>query len=173
MKMNRSNGFTLLEVLIALMVFSLGLLGMAGLLIVSVKTTHSAYLRTQASFLAQSMADRMRANTPRVWTGDYDTDYPSGDSDPCDAGAACTRANVATRDKAIWSTQLTDLLPNATASIACTPSGTVTITADEAANGAPYTGLCNVSITWVEANIDRNATDEAPVNQTFAWVFQP
>ncbi len=54
----------MLEVLIALLVFSLGLLGMAGLLIVSVKTNHSAYLRTQASFLAQSMADRMRANMP-------------------------------------------------------------------------------------------------------------
>ncbi len=47
----RHRGFTLLEVLIALLVFSLGLLGMAGLLIVSVKTNHSAYLRTQASFL--------------------------------------------------------------------------------------------------------------------------
>ena len=66
----RHRGFTLLEVLIALLVFSLGLLGMAGLLIVSVKTNHSAYLRTQASFLAQSMADRMRSNMPHVWTAD-------------------------------------------------------------------------------------------------------
>ena len=45
-------GFTLLEVLIALLVFSLGLLGLAGLMVVSVKTNQSAYLRTQASFLA-------------------------------------------------------------------------------------------------------------------------
>ena len=58
----RRNGFTLLEVMIALLVFSLGLLGMAGLLAVSVRTNHGAYLRTQATFLAQSMADRMRAN---------------------------------------------------------------------------------------------------------------
>jgi type IV pilus assembly protein PilV len=171
--MKRSSGFTLLEVLIALLVFSLGLLGMAGLLIVSVKTTHSAYLRTQASFLAQSMADRMRANMPRIWTGDYNTDYPTGDADPCGGGGACTRANVATRDKSIWSTQLTDLLPNATATIACVPAAGVAVTAQEAANGAPYTGLCNLAITWAETNLDRNATDQAPVNQTFSWVFQP
>ena len=48
----RPRGFTILEVLIALLVFSLGLLGMAGLLVISVKTNHSAYLRTQASFMA-------------------------------------------------------------------------------------------------------------------------
>jgi type IV pilus assembly protein PilV len=172
---SHTRGFTLLEVLIALLVFSLGLLGMAGLLIVSVKTTHSAYLRTQASFLAQSMADRMRANMPRIWTGDYNTDYPTGDTDPCDAGATCTRPAVATRDKAIWSTQLSDLLPNAAAVIDCVPSGTVAITGDEAANGAPYTGLCSLQITWVEANLnrDQSGTDTAPVSQTFAWVFQP
>lgn len=166
-------GFTLLEVLIALLVFSLGLLGMAGLLMVAVKTNHSAYLRTQASFLAQSMADRMRANTPRVWAGDYSTSYPSGDTDPCTSAAACTRANVATRDKAIWSTQLIDLLPNATATIACVPSATVNITPAEAQNGAPFSGLCNLSISWSESNLDRNAADTTPVTETFAWVFQP
>ena len=168
-----SSGFTLLEVLIALLVFSLGLLGMAGLLMVAVKTNHSAYLRTQASFLAQSMADRMRANTPRVWTGDYSTTYPTGDTDPCASGAACSRADVATRDKAIWSTQISDLLPNATAVIACTPNAGVTITTDEARNGAPYSGLCDVRISWSESNLDRNAADTAPVTETFAWVFQP
>jgi len=167
------SGFTLLEVLIALLVFSLGLLGMAGLLIVAVKTNHSAYQRTQASFLAQSMADRMRANTQRVWTGDYSTTYPSGDTDPCGSGAACSRADVATRDKAIWSTQLSDLLPNANAVITCTPSGTVNIGPQEAQNGAPFSGLCNLQLSWSESNLDRFAVDTTPATETFAWVFQP
>jgi type IV pilus assembly protein PilV len=169
----RHRGFTLLEVLIALLVFSLGLLGMAGLLIVSVKANHSAYLRTQASFLAQSMADRMRANVPRVWTEDYDTDYPTGDTDPCTSGAACSRADVATRDKAMWSTQLTNFLPNAAATIACTPNAGVTVTTLDQENGAPYDGICNMVITWSEATLDRDAADTTPVTQTFAWTFQP
>lgn len=169
----RRRGFTLLEVLIAMLVFSLGLLGMAGLLIVSVKTNHSAYLRTQASFLAQSMADRMRANMPRVWTSDYDTGYPSGDTDPCTGGGTCTRANIAVRDRAEWSTQITDLLPNGAAQIACVQTPGVNVTAEDAENGAPYAGLCHMQITWSESQLDRSTTDTAPVLQTFAWVFQP
>jgi type IV pilus assembly protein PilV len=172
---NRHRGFTLLEVLIALLVFSLGLLGMAGLLIVSVKTNHSAYLRTQASFLAQSMADRMRANMPQVWVSAYDTSYPSGDTDPCPGGAACSRASIATRDKAVWSTQLGDQLPNAAATIACVPTPGVTVTAQDQQNGAPYAGLCTISIVWNESNLDRDTTgaNTNPVQQTFSWVFQP
>lgn len=165
----RSRGFTLLEVLIALLVFSLGLLGMAAMLIVSVKTNHTAYLRTQASFLAQSLADRMRANIPRVWTGDYDGGYPSGGGDPCAGGAACSRANVAVRDKSEWSTQLTDLLPNSSATLQCTQTGAVTTT--EAENGAPYDGYCDLTIQWSEAALDQQAA--GPDTQTFAWRFQP
>jgi type IV pilus assembly protein PilV len=167
----RHRGFTLLEVLIALLVFSLGLLGMAGLLIVSVKTNHSAYLRTQASFLAQSMADRMRANMPQVWLNAYDTSYPSGGADPCTGGGTCTRANIAIRDKVVWSTQLTDQLPNGAAVIACVPTVGVNVTAQDQKNGAPYAGLCNININWNESSVDRGAT--GPQRQTFVWVFQP
>lgn len=175
----RQRGFTILEVLIALLVFSLGLLGMAGLLVISVKTNHSAYLRTQASFLAQSMGDRMRANVPRVWTGDYDGTYTgtTGDADPCPSGTPCTRAQIATRDKSQWETQLGDQLPNAQAVVACTPDGSVSVTPNEQAAGAPYTGLCNIVISWSEATLDRardGATaDETPTTETFAWTFAP
>jgi type IV pilus assembly protein PilV len=169
----RIRGFTLLEVLIALLVFSLGLLGLAGLMVVSFKTNHSAYLRTQASFLAVSMADRMRANTPRIWTDDYNTTYPTGDTDPCASGAACSRADVATRDKAEWSTQISDLLPNGAATIDCQPAAGVTVNALDAQNGAPYTGLCHIVIQWNEATLDRDQNNAGPTQQTFAWVFQP
>ena len=175
----RPRGFTLLEVLIALLVFSLGLLGMAGLLVISVKTNHSAYLRTQASFLAQSMGDRMRANVPRVWAGDYDGTYTgtTGDTDPCPSGTACSRTQIATRDKAQWETQLGDQLPNGQAIIDCAPDGTVSVTPDEQAGGAPYTGICRIVMSWSEASLDRTQ-DGAPANgnpqlETFAWAFAP
>jgi hypothetical protein len=119
------------------------------------------------------MADRMRANSPQVWAGAYATAYPSGDSDPCGGGGICTRVNVAIRDKAVWSTQLTDQLPNGTAAIACVPTAGVTVSVQDQQNGAPYAGLCAIDILWSESNLDRNAADTAPVQQTFAWVFQP
>ncbi len=128
-RFRNTNGFTLLEVLIALLIFSLGLLGMAGLLVVSVQTNHSAFLRSQATFLSQSIADRMRANVSRVWAGDYNKTYPTSDTDPCLSGAACSNSNVAVRDRAIFSDQLKFLLPNAAATMLCTPSGAITVSA--------------------------------------------
>lgn len=172
MRHNAIRGFSLLEVLIALLIFSLGLMGLAGLMVVSVKTNHSAYLRTQASFLAQSMADRMRANTGWInaYNGTYDIDtVGSGD---CSSDGVCTPTLLVTRDKGVWSRQLTDSLPNPNATIAC--NGATLGTAIHR-GAAPYDGLCTFTINWSEASLDRAETagSNAPVTQTFAWVFQP
>ena len=61
-KMKIKSGFTLIEVLIAMLVLSLGLLGLAGVQARSLKNNVSAYNRAQATQLAYDMADRMRAN---------------------------------------------------------------------------------------------------------------
>ena len=164
--MNRNHGFTLLEVLIALLIFTLGLLGMAGLLVVSVKTNHSAYLRSHASFLGESMADRMRGNLPGVWADAYDTTYPTADTNPCASGGACTTAQIAARDRWMWSSQLTTFLPGAGATIACTP------TAGSLVASGPYDGLCAMTITWREGSLSREA-GPAPPLETFVWMFQP
>lgn len=55
-------GFTLLEVLIALVVLSIGLLSLAGLQATGLRNNHSAYLRSQATLLAYDAIDRIRAN---------------------------------------------------------------------------------------------------------------
>lgn len=166
----RPRGFTLLEVLIAIVVFSVGLLGLAGLMVLSVKTNHSAYLRTQATFIAESMADRMRANTMGVWAKSYDSSaYPTSDTDPCTAGVACDYLKLAVHDKAAFNTQLKTQLPNASATIACTPVGSPNILANP-----PYNGTCSMQITWDEARLGKDSTDTTGrTPQTFAWVFRP
>ncbi len=160
-------GFTLLEVLIALLIFSLGLLGMAGLMVLSVKTNQSAFLRTQATFLAQAMMDRMRANTGQIPA--YAITYPAAGVDPCAAGAACGPAAIAAHDIAIWSTQLTDSLPNASAAIVC--NGALLGTGIQL-GASPYNGQCTMTMQWSESTLARSSTG-APATQTFAWVFQP
>jgi len=166
MRIVPSRGFTLLEVLIALLIFSLGMLGLAGLMVVSVKTNQSAYQRTQASFLAQSMADRMRANISKVneYNGDYDSSTASGTI--C---SACDPDQLLARDRAIWSQQLIESLPtNTTANINC--DGTVI----PASSGAgTYDGTCEFTIKWTEANLKQEDSSTPPPTQTFAWVFQP
>ncbi len=56
-------GFSLLEVLIAMLILSIGLLGIAGLQIKGQQYNHVSYLRTQAIFLAYDIMDRMRVNS--------------------------------------------------------------------------------------------------------------
>ncbi len=167
----RPRGFTLLEVLIALLIFSLGLLGLAGLMVVSVKTNQSAYLRTQASFLAQSMADRMRANIAVI--DDYEGDYDeSSEGDAACVDSACTPAALAAHDRAVWSRQLVTLMPrNATASIRCDGA---TLGAPQTAGAATYDGLCMFIIEWTEAELE-SSDDPADLvkEQRFAWAFQP
>lgn len=60
---NHSSGFTLLEVMIAMVIFSIGLLGLAGIQAVSIQNNNSAYTRTVSMQLAYNMADVLRAST--------------------------------------------------------------------------------------------------------------
>jgi len=71
-KIKYLNGFTLLEVMISLLILSIGLLGIAALQANSLKTNHGAYQRTQAIFLAYDMMDRLRANRTAALAGQCD-----------------------------------------------------------------------------------------------------
>ncbi|AZF30270.1 Type IV fimbrial biogenesis protein PilV [Pseudomonas sp. R4-35-07] len=56
------SGMTLIEVLVAVLVLALGLLGAAAIQLNALKTTDSARMTSQASFIAYDMLDRIRAN---------------------------------------------------------------------------------------------------------------
>ena len=81
--MKKQKGFSLLEIMITLLIISFGLLGIAGIIINSLKNNQSSYSRTQASMLANDIIDRMRANRTTAETLPYPynlamTDAPSG-----------------------------------------------------------------------------------------------
>lgn len=69
---NRGRGFSLIEVLVAVLVLAIGLLGLAGLQLTGLKSNHSAYVRSQAALLAYDITERMRANRAAALVGDYD-----------------------------------------------------------------------------------------------------
>ena len=54
-------GFSLLEVLVSIVILSIALLGLAGMMLSTLKSNHSAYQRSQATWLAYDIIDRMRA----------------------------------------------------------------------------------------------------------------
>lgn len=64
-------GFTLLEILIAVVILSIGLLGLAGLQTRSLQTNQSAMMRSLATVLAYDIVDRMRANRAKARDGGY------------------------------------------------------------------------------------------------------
>lgn len=160
-------GITIIEVLVAVLVLSIGLLGLAGLQAASLRNNHSAYLRSQATLLAYGIADRMRAN--KVQSTGAGTGYiMSAYSIPsqvanCDSTTGCSTADMAQNDLYEWETTLKAVLPNGQG-VVCIDS-----TPDDGTSGSPACdGSGNVyaiKIWW---------TDDRTGNlQLFTTAFRP
>ncbi|MDQ5767335.1 type IV pilus modification protein PilV [Thiothrix subterranea] len=63
----QQSGLSLIEVLIATVVLSTGLLGLAGLQIAGMKTTHNSYQMQQATWIVHELLEKMRANRTEVF----------------------------------------------------------------------------------------------------------
>lgn len=102
-------GFTLIEVLVAMLVLAIGLLGVAAMQMRGLQFSHDAYLRSQVSVLAYDMADLMRLNRANV------ADYVGTHTVPATAPAACTATIMATvsaaNDLTCWRRHVYDALP--------------------------------------------------------------
>ncbi len=108
----RSRGFTLLEVLVALVVLSVGLLGLTGLQATSLRNNHSAFLRSQATVAINDIMDRMRANRAVAKDGLYALPLATTAGSlgtPC--VTSCTDTQLRTRDQIEW-LELVGRLPN-------------------------------------------------------------
>lgn len=116
---SRTRGVSLIEVLVALLILSVGLLGLAGLQTASLQYNHSASLRTQANNFAYDMADRMRVNRNAAVDGHYNIDK---------GGSLPTGNSVADQDVAEWVQTVRNTLPDGDASIHVNNNATGTIT---------------------------------------------
>ncbi len=144
----QSRGFSLVEVLVALLVLSIGLLGLAALQTTSLQYNTGSYLRTQATFLAYDIIDRMRANSTAVADADgtgYDQPTSSAVTITvnCDT-SSCTSAELATYDVRKWYDRAVATLPNATA----TPP-TININS---------TNSVTITIRWMERDLSMSQT---------------
>lgn len=168
-------GASLIEVMMSVLVFSIGLIGLAGLMVVATRSNHAAYLRTQVTFLASSMASRMSANPMGVWNGSYNSNaYPVADSnDDCGEVVGCNAVALAAYDQSLWSRQLNTFLPNPSATIQCGGMSSVGYHPASGLNSRPpYGGTCAMTISWTEPGWG-DEHHRANVKQTFAWEFQP
>lgn len=132
----RRHGFTLLEVLIAMLIFSFGLLGLAALQTYSVKANQSANFRSQASALANTMLDNIRANRTQI--ANY---YSNGYNAAADCPATPTQTGAA-QDLALWRQQLACQLPQGVGAVA------------PVANSANEVAVC---IRWSDSRLQQGA----------------
>ena len=124
-------GFTLLEVLVALVVLSIGLLGLSGLQTTGLRNNYSAFLRSQATLVTSDIVDRMRANRDAARGGDYDIAY-TGSPTSISCSGTCSKTQVAQIDVELWRAYV-ERLPSG--------EGEVSVTAG---------GLAEVKVRWAD-----------------------
>ena len=131
----RAQGFTLVEVLIALIVLSVGMLGIAGLYLHSIQAGRTSVFRHHAINLAGDIADRIRAN-PTAGVN-YQA---AGKDNNCMSGTVdCSPLEMAENDIDVWDEQAQETLPGGQVAIAFTDNGVA----------APDT--YQITLTWTEA----------------------
>lgn len=122
-------GASLLEVLVAIVVLAIGMLGVAGMQTNALKFNHTASVRTQATYLAYEIADAMRANFQEAVDGSYDLALNANPPN---------NATIPAADLTRWRAALTERLPSGTGSIA---------------RNAINNTLVTITIQWTEGRL--------------------
>jgi type IV pilus assembly protein PilV len=119
----KASGISLIEVLVTVVILSVGLLGLAGMHFQGLKNNQSSYFRSQATILTYTALDAMRANRQNALNEDYDIAIGT---------TPTTGTAVADIDLAYWKAALANALPSGDGSIDCTTA----------------TALCVVVVQW-------------------------
>jgi type IV pilus assembly protein PilV len=139
MNINKSKGFTIVEVLVAMVIMSIGVLGLGVMQLTSLQNTQSGQMKSQASILAYDIIDSMRTNAPSVTGGNYtlalDAETPEA-ANCYGVEADCTPQQMATSDVNHWRTTLGASLPSGNGGIGITDLGD--------------TSLVTITISWVD-----------------------
>jgi len=134
-----AGGFTLIEVLVAVVVLAIGLLGVGKMVLFAARANGSAYMRSEATQQAYAILDYMHANRAAALAGAYNVAIgvnPPAGQDCFAAGPCTTQAAIAGYDLAQWKAQMAAILPAG--------DGSVT-TATDAANTQT---LVTVTVQW-------------------------
>ena len=166
------SGFTLLEVLIALLVLAIGLLGLAALQTTGLRSNQMATSRTHATQLAYDILDRMRANIAGSYITDIDNvvtnivkEYEVADcSDPL-PDPTVSQAN---EDLNTWCSTIRKMLPSGDASV----TQVRLVGVDGAANTLDDVVTYDVVVYWDEARTGASQKGCDPLNKDDLRCFQ-
>jgi type IV pilus assembly protein PilV len=151
----RSNqgGLSMIEVLVAMVIIAVGILGLTALQLTAMKYNKEASLRSVATTLAVEIGDRMRSNTKGVTDGNYDRDmgYTTAltavSAPSCGSSSDCSPSNMAKLDISGWQADLAAALPGG--------AGAIIPTAEASTRKS-------IVIMWTDKSLnDAGATDPA------------
>lgn len=168
----RTCGFSLLEVLVALVILSVGLLGIAAMQASALSSTHGSQLESLVAIQARSLADAMSAN-PDYWANNsptftvtpsanspttpvIDSNAPSAPSGGC-VNTICSPSDMAGYDVQQWANQLLGQVPGANVKVTCKASAPVG---------------CSININWTEKSAaalnsgTKNSASSIPMSYT-------
>lgn len=157
-------GTSLIEILVSILILTMGVLAMAGLHTASLRYSKTAEFRTTAVHLAEDLAEKMRTNTTGVINGNYTrqvawtADLPAQDVPAITCDAACAPAQiaqeVAANDLAQWLNQARTALSGAGLYVQPAIAGSARV---------------DLWVSWLEpdGNVE-NAAAEAQINAAYA-----
>ncbi len=149
---SRQTGFSLLEVLVAMVILAIGLMGLASLQLTSLRYNKVAYLRTQATNLAYDLIDRMRANRADATTTDaYETGFAKT-APVCDTNPSFTGSSAAV-DLAEWRNQVACTLPQGDARVVqCLLSNSNNTSGGSALCSDNSNAVFLITVRWLETH---------------------
>lgn len=149
----KQSGLSIIEVLVSVLVMSVGLIGLAGLQVSSVNNATVSYTNTQAIFALQDMASLLLSSTPAAKAGDFNiTPNPDNSFKSfSDFSPPTSSASQAEKDRYYWLQNLSDVLPNGRASLSC-----------------DATGICLIRVQFND--VDRNTSATNAIHEQMVMV---
>lgn len=117
----KQKGVTLLEIMVAALVFSVGVIGVASMMLTGMRSNDTTLMRTHSTILANEIYENILANMPAAENGDYDLSLfsamPTSTALDCHSNA-CTTAELADWDLAQWGARVNRSMAWADAGVA-------------------------------------------------------
>lgn len=153
MSIKKTNGFTIIEVLITMVILSIGVLGLGLLQLTAMQNTQGGYLRSQGTILAYDIIDAMRANVPAVTAGNYALAFGAQTPVAVDCyglAANCTTVQMASSDLNRWRTVLATYMPSGNGQITTVDLGGTT--------------QVTVAVTWIDPYSAESGAEQLVLN---------
>jgi type IV pilus assembly protein PilV len=153
-KYDRQHGFSLLEILVAMIIIAIGILGVAGIQVTALKFTKGSESRMNAVQMSYDLIDRMRANKPGARGGEY-AGLNAFSTTTCSATPPAASARLSDTDIDFWRNALACNLPSGVGKAVITPGAT----------SADPVGI-EVTVQWDESRLKGGSSTNEYVTRT-------